>query len=563
MFCCKKYILQIREEKIVKDHKYQAFISYAHADEAVAARLQNALEKFPVPKALRHNGASRISPIFRDVTELTAHHSLGSKIEDAVQTSRFLIVLCSPAAKNSHWVNEEIKLFRRLHGAESILCALIDGTPTTSFPEALLAGGREPLAANLNTENFQLGTMQLAASILNVGLDDLVQRDAKRRRRRMYAVTAGSLLFSGMMALSTLTAVKARNDAELSRNEAENLVEFMLTDLKEDLQPIGKLDIIDSVGDQVSAYYKALSVSEMDGEHLARRSRSMHILGQVALVQGDSEKSLYILSEAHDITSELLRRTPQNETALYSHAQSEYTLLRYFETRDFDKAKEHGISFKALSKQLYDLDQNNLEYVREYGWAHNKLGQIYQNTKDHNQAEKQFLHAKSIYETGVNKFPDDELIKFRLGTFKRNLGLIQFARGEHKKTLVTLNDSIKELEGLLKNAPNNFEYLDSLYLSKLWVQHIQIVELAVCEPSQIYDLIAGLENLIEHDPSNDAWKAWFVNFSFKSIKRCETYLNADWKTKTIEKTVRFYHTLSETSEDLTEKKEWLENSQAN
>ena len=155
------------------------------------------------------------------------------------------------------------------------------------------------------------------------------------------------------------------------------------------------------------------------------------------------------------------------------------------------------------------------------------------------------------------------MIKFRLGTFKRNLGLIQFARGEHKKTLVTLNDSIKELEGLLKNAPNNFEYLDSLYLTRLWVQHIQIVELAACEPSQIYDLIAALENLIEHDSSNDAMKARFINFSFKSINRCETYLNADWKTKTIEKTVAFYQTLNQTTDLLTERKKWLEKSQAN
>jgi len=99
------------------------------------------------------------------VTELTAHHSLSDKIRDAVQNSHFLIVLCSPSSQTSHWVNEEIKLFRNLHGEDSILCALIEGTPKTSFPPALTEGGREPLAADMTgqKESFKFGITQMVS----------------------------------------------------------------------------------------------------------------------------------------------------------------------------------------------------------------------------------------------------------------------------------------------------------------------------------------------------------------------------------------------------------------
>ena len=59
---------------ISEPRRYAAFISYAHADELMAARLHKALETYPVPKHLRAQGKAT-KPVFRDVAELTAAHS--------------------------------------------------------------------------------------------------------------------------------------------------------------------------------------------------------------------------------------------------------------------------------------------------------------------------------------------------------------------------------------------------------------------------------------------------------------------------------------------------------
>jgi len=550
---------------ISSQYKYQAFISYAHKDEDIAARLQQALEKFPIPKALRQDNMARISPIFRDVTDLTAHHSLSSKIEDAVKVSRFLIVLCSPAAKASKWVNEEIRLFRKLHGEASILCALIDGTPQTSFPEALTELGREPLAANLGPKHFRLGTTQLAASIVGVGLDDLVQRDAKRRRRLMYSVTAASLLFSGVMAVSSWNAVKARNEAQLSgqraensRNEAEKLVEFMLSDLTDDLEPIGKLGIIDNVGDQISAYYEAIPLSEMNEEHLARRARSMHLLGQVAIAQGREDEALKGLLQAREVTKALLNRSPEDNLALEIHAQSEYSLLRAYENQDRNLAARYGQSYKALSKQVYLSDTANLEYMAEYGWACNKLGQLYQILKDLDNAKAQFSEAVSIYQRALIDNPDDNQLKFKLITFERNLALIEHEQGHHKAAIEGLEDQALKLSTLIKEETDNFQYRDSHYLTHLWIQNIQILNLKTCNTDQVYDLTAQMEALIEHDPSNRYWKSDLINFAHTSIKGCASYLEKDWIRSTISSSEKSYALLSQKNDRLTQNYIWLQ-----
>src|SRR5712672_2958747 len=100
--------------------KYRAFLSYSHRDTAWAKWLHAALEGYridkdlagratasgPVPKTLR--------PIFRDREDFSAGHSLTEQTAAALETSRFMVVLCSPNAARSPYVNEEIRHFKAL-----------------------------------------------------------------------------------------------------------------------------------------------------------------------------------------------------------------------------------------------------------------------------------------------------------------------------------------------------------------------------------------------------------------------------------------------------------------
>src|SRR5262245_59699775 len=133
--------------------QYWAFISYAHANEKAAKALHRALETYTghrrLPARVTSTGEPippRLEPVFRDRDELGASGDLPLRLLEALEGSRFLIVICSRAAARSPWVNAEIQRFKALGRSDRILAYIVDGEPwasragaidNESFPHAL------------------------------------------------------------------------------------------------------------------------------------------------------------------------------------------------------------------------------------------------------------------------------------------------------------------------------------------------------------------------------------------------------------------------------------------
>jgi hypothetical protein len=105
------------------DTGYDAFISYSHAaDGKLAPSLQRGLRGFAKPwyrlNALR---------VFRDQTSLSATPALWSGIERALAASGFFILLASPDAAASVWVDKEVSYWREHKPIDNFLIALTDG----------------------------------------------------------------------------------------------------------------------------------------------------------------------------------------------------------------------------------------------------------------------------------------------------------------------------------------------------------------------------------------------------------------------------------------------------
>jgi hypothetical protein len=166
--------------------RYRAFISYSHADEVHAAWLQRALERYRPPTALRNSRPelpARLFPVFRDSAELATSNDLQESIQRALDDSDALIVVCSPAARASRWVNEEIRQFRASGRGDRIFCLMVAGSPDPAaadyaFPAALLQHDadlpqHEPLAADLTAAGGgkRDALLRIAAGLLGVGWD--------------------------------------------------------------------------------------------------------------------------------------------------------------------------------------------------------------------------------------------------------------------------------------------------------------------------------------------------------------------------------------------------------
>jgi len=231
-------------------YAYRAFISYSHRDKEIAQRLHRAIESYPIPSKLVGKVTAigrtprRLRPIFRDREELPASGDLSAELSAALRQSMFLIVICSPAAAKSRWVNEEIKQFKQVHGDGRVLALIVDGEPNASdipgrdhrecFPEAMRfrigPDGNlsdipaEPIAADYQREadGPRLATQKLIAGLTGLKLDELVQRETQRRIAQATAVAVGAVMGMVMTGGLAFYANSLRIEADRQRTIAEH-----------------------------------------------------------------------------------------------------------------------------------------------------------------------------------------------------------------------------------------------------------------------------------------------------------------------------------------------------
>jgi WD40 repeat protein len=210
--------------------RYRAFISYNRADREAAVHLHRLLERYVLPSALRlvspglRRDVRPLRPVFRDEDEMVPGPSLTERVRDALRLSEFLVVVCSPRAAVSAWVEKEITDFVRLGRRKNILAVVIGGTPNAeakglsseleALPRALrfevaddgtiTAEPAEPLWIDWRSEarKSRAEFLRVVAALLSLeSLDDLVRRDAKQQRTR----TAAAVAVVAMAAILALT----------------------------------------------------------------------------------------------------------------------------------------------------------------------------------------------------------------------------------------------------------------------------------------------------------------------------------------------------------------------
>jgi hypothetical protein len=219
-------------------YTHDAFISYSRRNEAFARELQRALENFKPPKDL--NAPQRYLEVFRDKEDFTAGEYT-QNLEKNLKLSGKLIVICSPAARASQYVDDEIRRFAQSRGSDHIIPVLFAGIPNNearpgqeqemAFPEALCEVMQMPLAVNylgfdvdkdkVNKGIFSDAWYTTLANVYEVSRSEIEQRE-KRRRIRARRITF-SVLIASVAVLSVLLvfALVSRNQAVLAKTEAD------------------------------------------------------------------------------------------------------------------------------------------------------------------------------------------------------------------------------------------------------------------------------------------------------------------------------------------------------
>lgn len=522
---------------------YRAFISYSHSDEHWARWLQRALEKYKLPKTFRKSHPelpNRLYPIFRDRDELASAHDLSESIRKAMDDSDALIVICSPAARNSHWVNEEIRRFKASDRGQRIFCFLVAGSPDPkstecAFPPALLLDDdgqslHEPLAADATPQGDgkRNAMLKIAAGLLGVGVDDLKQRDAQRQARFWSSVALGTTLIAAITIGMAIYAFKAKKESELRRQQAEGLIGFMLGDLRDKLEPIGKLELLDAVGDQAMGYFNTLGDRGSPKEMLSR-AVALKQIGDVRFQQGKLEPALLSFEQALKQTQALYESDTSNNSYLFELSQAEFWVGAVaFERGKLERAEKAFQNYMLYSQELLRREPKNPDYVLELGYAYSNLGSAAKARGDSKSALKYFELCREIDLKLISADTEDfdlvinsaETLSW-IGSTKRILGDLPGS----DKAFDTLTKDLLPLHNKKASARASFTLAANMVHQSLTKANLGQIDNA---RKLNIDAITILAKLTEQDPQNADWLRTYINAQFNLLSMIP---HAEWNTE--------------------------------
>ena len=386
---------------------YAAFISYSHRDRRWAEWLHRSIENYRPPRNLTPTRAAvgplpALRPVFLDRAELPSSADLAATVRSALAESAVLIVVCSTAAAQSRWVNEEVRAFKSMGRGARILCFIVEGEPAAGecFPPALRfeveqgavtdKPAAEPLAADVRAgrDDRKSALLKIIAGLLGVPLDQLRHRELVRRHRRLALIaTVAGVACVAFGALS-IVALRARAEADRQRAFAEHqsltarrTADFMkslfaVSDPSEsrgntitarevldrgarqvDLQlrdtPLVRADLTTTLGEvyaSLGLYTESMKLlgnaAGVPNRPPELTARTMVAIGELQNQRGDYASSLQALNTA----SKALQSSPTPDPALQMRLLSTYGDVYYFKNNGA-RARQYYEQLLALASQ--------------------------------------------------------------------------------------------------------------------------------------------------------------------------------------------------------------------
>lgn len=509
---------------ILSQLRYKAFISYSHQDASWGRWLQRVLEGYRVPRRLVGKEGEfgaippRLTPVFRDREDLSSAADLSGSIKQELTQAETLIVICSPSSAQSRWVNEEIRYFQSLGRGDRIYALITDGEPASGdpsnncFPPALVVNEdgseREPLAADLRKwgDGRLLAKLKLISGILGIRLDELRRRDMQRRHRLWMASSVLTLAVAVVTTVLAIVAVNARNAAENRREHAEDLVGYMVGDLREKLATVGRLDILDSMGGEVTQYLDTLDSNELTDESLNQQAKVWRQLGEVSKDQGKLNEAMDAFTKSRNILAELYRRQPGNSDRLFELGQAEFWVGYISSDLGDLTGMERGLtSYLNISNELLELEPGSADWTMEVSYALGNMGWL-EKSRHGSDPEKilQYMESSLDYNRrAVMLAPDNMDFRVALTDSHADLADAYLQVCNLGQALLNRQRNVELATGFYENNPGDSNLKENLaYAKSGWGSVQRSVGMVVQSLENYRESESLLDELSRNDPSD-------------------------------------------------------------
>lgn len=264
--------------------------------------------------------------------------------------------------------------------------------------------------------------------------------------------------------LAIVAAVIAWRNAQLVRLAAERelqsqrLASFMLGDLADQLRPVGKLDLLDSIGQKGLELLGEARDEAESAQDVLQRARALIVIGEVNSSRGKNKIDVAVdaLHRADALLSSLGAQGSALDVAALAKAKGSGAFWLgqiAFDAGDFVEATRQMLRYRDACEHWLAQRPDDAEAQAELSLALGSLGAVAIRQGDWTQAARWFQSTLDLKLAALAKRPDDEEAIEGAAVARTWLGQMAYIRGRPREAVALYEQAHAEHSSLLERHP--------------------------------------------------------------------------------------------------------------
>ncbi len=290
--------------------------------------------------------------------------------------------------------------------------------------------------------------------------------DAPRRRARYTVIALLLLAVLGAAIKYIVDVTSARREAERQRRQAEELVSFMVGDLRTKLEAVGRLDVLDAAATRALAYFASLQPDELSGDDLHRHALALAQLGEVRAHEGKLDDGVKLFEQSLRFATAAASRDPRRQDWQLAMSNAHYRLADAFIRKgDSSRALQHGQSYLRIARALARAHPDDAKLQAELSYGHGNVGVAFESSGDVDAALREYRRALDLDRARLRRAPSNTQWQEDLATSLNRIGVVLQARGDLAGARSALEEELAMRRRLAEAFPNDARRLRELAIS--------------------------------------------------------------------------------------------------
>ncbi|MCC5098853.1 winged helix-turn-helix domain-containing protein [Xanthomonas campestris] len=332
---------------------------------------------------------------------------------------------------------------------------------------------------------------------------------AHRQRRGLYAAAAALLVvLASASLLLGWQARQAQQVAEQRRDEAQQLVGYMLGDLAEQLRTVGNLKLLDSVGTRALRYLEELPNASMQAGDLINHARALRTTGEVLMNQGKLDQAHAAFTRAAATAAQARTLAPDVLEAHAETGQAAYWLgAMAYRNKQFPLARRHWAQYLAASEWLVRAEPDDPRWQLELSYALNNLAMLATTQGNAPTAIGFFARDIALKRVLVARTPDNASLRYELIDSLSGLSLAQENQGLLAPAEQGYREQLAMLRVLVDKDPDAHAWRRRLAGSLIRTSNLALARGHLVQAQQdARESLRLLQPLAALQPDNVAWR---------------------------------------------------------